>query len=530
MFGKKTLAILLVIVMAASLLLGGCTKAKTPAEHLYAVHEKALNESDMMADAVDLYNELLSGVSKTSGASSVRMALNVSQELTSMVESLLEQSGMALDLGWLRNIVMQFDAVITQEQYALDLELGLNDSAVIGGGYQIDLESGNAYAHSPQVNSQWIGANLNELFGEDLTGMFQGSMVQSTAMAATLAEELPEAAAVEAMVKEFVLLAISQITQVESLEETVTVGGMEQKYTVLKATLTQQEVVNMAVAILEKAQTDETLRAMVEAGCNYMNGIMQMGGEVSGGTDMETVTLDDFYNKIPELIEEVKATEIDPEKYEYLYTYVDKKDMIRGYAVEDPETQDKFSAVTLWDGDSYSFEAVLPEGIVITGSGTEVNDVVNGAFDLMIEDVKRATLELENLKTADGKVTGTLTLIPGENVKELILNMLDGAAFAPLLKSAEFGLEMVLAEGGISLNVLLNDSMLFGMDFAVEMKEAAQVEAPTDVVFVNVQEDLYAWLDGIQVTQVFENLSAAGVPAEYVEYLQQMLYMMTGIS
>ena len=33
MFGKKTLAILLVIVMAASLLLGGCTKAKTPAEH-----------------------------------------------------------------------------------------------------------------------------------------------------------------------------------------------------------------------------------------------------------------------------------------------------------------------------------------------------------------------------------------------------------------------------------------------------------------------------------------------------------------
>ena len=456
------------------------------------------------------------------------MALNVSEDLTSMVESVFAQSGMLMELGWIRNIVMQVEAVITQEQYALDLELGLNDSAVIGGGYQIDLESGDAYAHVPQINTQWIGANLNEMFGEDLTGLFQGSMVQSTAMAATLAEELPEAAAVEAMVKEFVLLAVSKITQVESLEETVTLGGMEQKYTVLKATLTQQEAADMIVAILEKAQTHETLRAMVEAGCNYINGIMQMGEEVSGAA-AQTVTSEDFYNQIPDLIEEVKASVTDPEKSEYLYVYVDKNDQIRGYAVEDPESQEKFSALTVWDGDSFAFEAVLPEGVVITGSGTEVNDVVNGVFDLMIEDVKRCSLELKDLKTADGKITGTLTLIPGESVKELILNMVDGAAFAPLLKSAEFGLEMVLAEGGIDLNVLLNDSMLFGVDFAVEMKEVTQVETPTDVVFVTAEDDLYTWLAGIDVTQVFENLSAAGVPGEYVEYLQQILYMMTGI-
>ena len=531
MFGKKSpIAILLVIVMAMSLLVCGCSKAKTPAEHLYAVHEKALNDSELMDDAVAVYEQMLTSITKSSGASDVRIALNVSEELTSMAESLVTQYGVAFDLSWLHNIVLEFDAVVSTQQYALDLGLGLNDSAVLNGGFQMNMETGEVYAGVPQINSQWIGANLNELYGEDVTGIFGGSLAQSTAMAAALAEDLPESAAIETMTKEFVLLALGKITQVESLEETLTVGGMEQKYTALKATVSQQELVDMAVAVLEKAQTDATMKAIVQACCNYSNGFIQMDEELNGYSSMVPVTVDDFYAEISAMLEDVKATEIDPEAYVYLYTYVDKKDEIRGYAVEDPETQEKYSAVTVWDGDKFVSEAVLPEGVIVTGTGTEVNDAVTGTFDVVIEDVKRFSLELENMKTAEGKVSGTVTLIPGEPVKELILNLVDGAAFAPLLKSAEFGLELVLAEGEASLNVLLNDSMLFGMDLSAEIKDAAQVEAPTNVVFVNAEDDLYTWMSGMSFGQVYENLSAAGVPAEYVAQLQQIIYMSLGLA
>lgn len=528
MFSKKSpIALVLVIVMLASLLMTACgttpKTSETPVDHLRTVEEKALNEGELLGHVVNAYDSILSKLPQTSGTSKLALALNVGQELTTLAETALAEGGMPLELEWLSNIVLELEAAITESQYALNLGLGLNNTVVIDGGAQIDLTTGNVFAGVPTVNSQWIAANINELAGQDVTAMFNTGMADAMAMAAALSEDLPASKALETMLKDYIMLAWNQISQVERLEETVTVGGMEQTYTVLKATVTQQDLYNIAIAALEKAQNDATFRALVEAVCNYYNGIVTMTEEMNDYTYMETLDANTVFEEIPGLIEELKAMEADPENYLYLYTYVDKKDVVQGRAVEIPSDEIKVSYITVWDGDKFATEIIMPEDTKIIGSGEEKKDVVTGAYTLNVMGEDMVTLELDGFKMADGNATGTLKLVPGQTIMDNILYNVDGTMFSSLLNTADVALEVVLGENTLSVNLLLNDSKLFGMDLAMEIQDTANIQAPSNYTNIASESDIQTWMSGLSVDQVLENLGTAGVPEEYVQMLQQML-------
>ena len=286
------------------------------------------------------------------------------------------------------------------------------------------------------------------------------------------------------------------------------IDGLEQKLTLLTATVSQKEAVQIVTDLLEAAQDDKTIEDILDALSDTAG--MDLYEEFTYAVES---TLEDM--------EDVKD-EASNSKFLTIETYLDNKDDIVGRTLTVHMEGEKVEAsyLTVTEGKEFAFEAEV-DALTVTGEGTVEGEKRTGSYTFTVDGTDYLVLEVEDLLCTDeGDITGTVRLIPTATTYE----MMDlPAAASTLLGQAALALTM--EEESLKIGIETGGQTLLAMTLSGSTAKPSQVAIPEGV---STEDDAggQKWLSELDFDAVLGNLKKAGVPESYMSAIEQLVSML----
>lgn len=495
---------LVAAIVAAIFIFGG--EPETPAE------PKTLSENVVEA-AGAAYGSLLESLQAPAGATKHTVTITAGEELTGLLETLLASQDMQVELSWLKSITLQVTGGQAENAAGADLGIGLNGKNLLTLKAFLDLAEKELYATIPELNEAALKLTLNE---EDLgidTSELGGLVNVPQEMAASLVKDLPDQAAFEAALKSYITLILDTVKEGQKEQKSIAVGEASQQVTATTWQLSEQDVLNTVIAVLEKAKTDETVKQFITAFCNYANNYASSLTE-EAGVSVEALKPDTILAQIPELIEDLKAVEAEDTKIT-IVLYTDEQNTLRGMLFKDTEDKTVLDYRRVTAGDKTVMELVLPDEIVLKGETTADTTRV----ELVVETESMVTVYLE---TIDG--TKTIRIVPGTALMEAL------SEDVPVLGMAS-GLELRLSrkEGAMNVELWLNGKCFLGFSYAAAAGEAYTPVKPEKAASADNGLALMGWASKLNFDSLIQSLKDAGMPQNYLDSLKGLIGQLVGL-
>lgn len=513
-------AVLVVAVLLAAFNWEGIARAYNrsfaePAEYLADVEVQNVEKAaKSIADHYALVMDSAETV-PVAGTNRTKLTLKVNDSILTMLENVMAEEAGAVDLSWLKQIDLTFlNNNQGEELYSCDIGVGVNGVELVTLRMIMDMETMKLYIAIPELNEQYLMLDMARLSEVSVTD-FRAAFTQSSQLTAEMVELMPEPEQVEELIVTYGKLLVGSFTDVEKADETVEVDGVEQKLLKMTVTLTEREIYDLAVAVLEQAKDDETIKDLVAAMQDYVDQIPDMEGYHDLAALYEA-SVDELLTQLEEAESEVTedtALEMD--------TYLDGEDNIVGRTLRmemDGEMAEMYY-ILVKDGDEFAFKAEASAAL-LTGSGTVDDDVCDGEFLLNVFGNDFLTLEVKELQLADdGTSSGSLVLIPES---ALLAEMgLDSSLTA--LAGGNLALELKLAgDENMEIGILAGGETMLSLAMALEEVRASAVTVPEDAINFTGENDLLLWMMGIKVDQLVAGLEQADVPEEWVDMVRQL--------
>ena len=483
----------------------------SPEKYLQYVMTNQTDEAaDIYGEVYDKYVDVLKSVSNRSDA------WTVSAELGSK-----GLSGINLEDYQKAGFKVTYEA--KDDIYSIGLSGSLNDNELLGVLGLADLSTPDnlgAYVQIPQWSERFIGIQGDT---EELIDV-NGQELVDTIHLIEGAEYLPTREEVEEMTRRYSKIVISNITDVERSTEKVTANGVTQKATVLKYTIDEDVMEAISDAVTEEFENDETVDAILSRMEETLN-------------EIEDVDLDadDMRDELEEGLEEMFEALIEAcaeEEMEFT-VYVDMKGQMIGQIVENGDTTSKY--VYTKSGKDFGFEMVTEvddEEFTVTATGVEGKDA---EADFVIEYngkeyflMHASGYDLDAVKR--GQYQGEYTITFGSELKKMINNEL--GEYAGSFKSIIKGLNIVVTLSGdenasqVVMNINQDEDTIVGLTFA-HVKSEPELTAPSDVAHVDNNEEVRAYVEGLDLEGWADNLEKAGLPSEAVDSVRSAIASLT---
>lgn len=531
---KKMLKSILSLIMVLSLLVGcsmmfvGCSGAgkgneTQPAggnKHDPAQYEGLNDEEYAQKLAYNYLGDAISALTKgydaytgTMGSTSGGMKASVTLTVGDSVLDMLEDAAGGMSMKFLSKITMDMTVGTKDQITGIDMALGLNSKKIATVKMFTDIANYAIYMGVPELSDTYLKMDMEDAMGSSGINM---SAQDITANAAKFVKALPSGEKLEALLMGYLELALKEMDNVERTTVKQELAGLKQDQTEVTVKLYQKDLLDMAKAILKKAENDADIKQIV-------TDVVKAAAEVTGETIDEDEVYAQFQDAVKNALEMVEASyeDLDTENYIELKIYTDSNHYVVGFGATMPDSEDAglyYTSVT--EGDKTAMELrveVYAQGagteayMKLSGEGTVKNGKTTGAYTVEIQGEKMLTIETKNL---DAK-GGTITLKPTEDV----LNNLGGAE----LPFEDLALEITLEDGELELNVLSGKEKLLGI--AVEMKEASAgtIKLPTKYVDGTDSSALMEWVSNAKFNTLISNLKAAGVPSDLTDMLEMYL-------
>lgn len=487
---------------------GGDSSKLTGAEHLSKVENNSLGG---YADSVSkVYGQLLKNETFAGGAQT-SLTLRVGDD---MLDLLMDNTG--ADLSWLSEFGLNMD-VNTQDALAqAKLKLLLEGKKLLDLDVIFDSDSEKIWMAIPDLSSDYLEMDLAEL-GLNL-GDFGNTMESVSALQAAL----PSEETVNTLLKKYIAIVLESIEDADKETETLELDGLKQNATALTVKITEKDLLNIAIKILEEAKNDQALKGIVEEFGAYID-----------STNPNNVGIDyyaEFTNAVELAIKNLndELASASAENYIRITTYVDSADKVIGRTlkvVSGGETVQTLYYRTVTEGDNFRFKASVSE-LVITGSGTVKENVLDGEYTVTVSDTEYLVLKISDFDQAKlerGYLSGTIRLEPSSQlIKELVGNS-NLTIFADL--ALELKLDTSDTAANVDIDVFANDSLLVGLTMNTKITDGSSIKKPSSKDTVNAmdEEEVMEWIQDMDFDELLQNLKAAGVPSEYVDALETMV-------
>lgn len=420
-----------------------------------------------------------------------------------------------IDLSWIDHILLHMDVAVKGDRMGMEMGVGLNDTVLLSAQMLMDLAQNKAAVALPELNSQYLGM---ELTGE---GMSPDTMTKSMELVKTFIQDLPEKDAVKEMLDRYLDIALGCIQTVEKSTKTVTAGELSKSVTVLKLTLTQEQLLDLLTQLATTAKTDETLKQFFTAFSSYYNGINAAIPE-NFDTPFEPEDLyADFLETLDELLADLEEQKksVDPANYVVISNYV-FQNVILGRKLEafDADGSSESAHYLVLAGkDGYCFEAEMPD-LRIAGSGKE--DALE--CTLTAEGQEMLKVQTEGLEFAEDVLSGTVRLYPSEALLTE-MGLEDSQAFMADLAGCY--LEMVVSSGkdtgNVTLRVVAGGETLGTLTMDVVIRTEASITLPETTLDPENEADMEQWAKTLSFDKLIANMEAAKVPSDYVDTVRQ---------
>jgi len=334
---------------------------KSPAEYYAFVEGKTVSEG---VDAITPYMDYISQKPKNTIAYDLSSNVTVNKEaLDSLLQTSLgvsftdleAQIGIPLDnIGF--DTLVGTDGSFINETF----ELSLNQVKVISSELFFDTAAEKILVRFPELSDAYLSLS-NESSGSTDKASLNLLTKERTAD----------------LLKNYSNIVIDNINQV-TMEKTsaITVGTITKDCTELAVTITEKDLNNMAVEILETAKEDQYIIDLLP---------------------MLNMTVDDYKANIDEALAEVKASETSQTDTSFVMTvYVDSKGNIIGREISTPTSSTGFGYTILTDNghDEYMAYAKDETGATIfeiNGNQTEDNGAYDGKATIAINGTNEYT-------------------------------------------------------------------------------------------------------------------------------------------
>lgn len=460
------------------------------------------------------YDKALESYSPKGSAVDATVTVEVGDQLISLLSTALQQSGAELDLSWVENIVLEPKVNTYENTMQVDVGVGLNSVKVATVSMVWDMDTQTMWVGVPELHKTFVEMDAAEVIGYEAEEMAE-TMAMSQQLTAAMMDAMPTGDQLEKLINKYFGLIVDGIDDVEKSTETMEAGGLEQKLTLLTATVSQKEAMKILMNVLEEAQDDKTIE-------DIMDGMSEALDTANGtsGTDL----YESFTYGVDEALEEMEYAldEASNSKLLTIETYLDSKDDIAGRTLTVHMDGEKVEAsyLTVTEGKEFAFEAEM-DTFTVTGEGTIENQKRTGSYTFTGDGTDYLVLEVEDLLQADdGSVTGTIRLLPTAATYE----MMDlPAATAGILGQAALALTM--EEESLTLSIETGGQSLLAMTLSGETAKPSQVAIP-DGVSTEDNAGGEKWLSELDFDKVLNNLKKAGVPDSYMTAIEQLVDML----
>ena len=495
--------------------------------------------AELSGEIVDIYKQVLPEIGSVSvddlmsDPSVINLpALNGGLRLdlfASGAEFLTQMAGM--DFSWFNSAEVDF----TLGGKSVNLFALLNDNEILKGYLTYDAESETLYVQIPDLSASYIKLAVGPYL-EQMTMGLQSTLGQVQAIAPAIAEALPEGAVVTSILNRYFGIIVSHINNVSSEAVTIEPSYLEMTMdaTEMTITITEAELAEIVVDVLETAKTDEELKGVLE-------GFLAAGPALAeaGLPGLEEADPEAVWSNLVTQMEEYQA---DIQQYtteggmatDYNYMQlkldVDANGMPVGCSFHFSDSEagpvEMAHAYFLPTPEATGIEFVVSvdgQDICFVGSGAAGENGYNGSYDVRFMGMKMVTFDVMDAKVDETGATGSLMIRPASGLAMLMNNAGGDASIASLIMS--FGLKLdwdiTGAMNVCKLSITDADAeplatLSLGIAPGGEVVEIMPAEGDT-VYDIENSDDGNLYGSEIDVQALIEKIEAAGVPEEIIQ-------------
>ena len=472
-------------------------------------HVESVSLKSVVDKLSSVYDKTLGSASQGNGISAdMSIDVELSDDALEMIGSIAE-----MDVSWLSKVGL--DYAVAMDESLIEAIIGLR----LGGSKLIDIEAildygeGVMYMAVPEILTKYVGIGIGETMGVDF------EMLEE-AMAMT-APELPEADVMADMLTKYIDIVIDNIEAVESGEDTIEIGDIEQDCTILEFTITESDIQTIALAVLEEMAEDETLEEVIVAFGDWADDFSTMTEGYSSGDGDDAY--DSFIEAVEDAIEYLEDAEADDEEVlMVLKDYVDERNNVLGRSiiVEDEEVL-FFGSVT--DGSDCAFAVIAGEEFEFSGEGTVKSDKFSGTANMIYYGDTYLEVEISDFdmeKLDEGYICGTFDLKFGDLLEEIGAD----TVVASLLSNYDLRLSLDSSNKGgeYEIGLVSGGDYFVKLTVKTEAGKSSPSGVPDDPIFLDENTDPEELLEYIDLDVLVDRLEDSPIPDEYVDALAEV--------
>ena len=486
----------------------------TSDEYAQYVENKTL--SGYVDSASSVYGNILSsmgnGQQSADVAAKVQVDIVASEDAIELLERLLrERSGESVELDWINSASIMMDGNSKGMMSQVGMQLMLDGQVLADMDMIYDLENYVYYVAILNLSDKYLSQSVA------LDAESMADMDDMRKLLAGMQEHLPTEQQFEALLEKYLDIVVKNISETSKSEETLEIGGISQKVTVVEYSLDTDTLATVLRAVLETAKNDEELAGYIRNVAEYL--------EDEGKIEDADAVYDSFRDGIRDMIDDIKDADTENSKVMTIVNYVDDSHRVIGRSFR-PQGGEPISYVTLHDGEKFATLIELSSLMKIEGEGSDKDGTVNAEYKVKYNNALMCNIELidcNGAKGDQGGFNGTLRITPSST---LLKEMDVDPSAAAIISAAGFSLELKAASDDnqmkFEMNIISGGKTFFGVHMSVTPESAQEVVIPSaDKVIdsANAEE----WANTLDLTKLLDALKKTTMPEQIVSMLEMML-------
>lgn len=466
-----------------------------------------------------------------------------SKEILSVLE---DETGM--DMSWLREISISGENYIKDNLTEGSAGIRLNGTDIFSADVIYDIDNSKIFLQIPELSDKYVSMDLSDYIDYYAYGMTP-STDELTEVLQAVSEILPDASQVEALTEKYLKLVLSECLDDVEKEKNVTlkVEDVKQDCTRLTVTIDADTIKNIVKTVSKELAKDKEVKKVI---INLLDGLSN-NAEIRNFCNSETAELlEDIFDidisSLPYLLNMLDSEEVYnifqagcqeiSENADDLFDsdvsgtikfalYVDKKGEVIGREINADDGIFVLECFNPRSGSDVGYQIALSsEGqklFVLSGTGKESKDKLNGEFTLKVAGIELLSIEAKDFDTKtlqQGLLNGSFTITPSSQLNaEINDNLAWLWDYGPKKNLAiAFDSSMSTDEIKWTLGLKEGNSDMASISYAAKQTSGKKgaITLPSNSLSLYNTDSLETYWNSIKWEEFAQTLDKAGLPSQ----------------
>lgn len=379
-------------------------------------------------------------------------------------------------------------------QFILSAEAGGKE--FLSANAVVDMLAQKAYLAVPGLLDGTFEMDVSDLLDEIMpNGSYD--LVPSTGLPDEFTDvykALPDSKTTEKLFNDYFDIFVNGLDEISSEKDTLTVGDLSEKCTVLTADVSKKEINDITLKILKKARDDKRISDIACAAYN--------------------ISVSEYEEKVDDAIADLTDEDASSDKAVTVRFYANSKDELIGTEVIADEfsvTINRIATKDAWSID-YTIESD-GRSLGIVGSGTINGKKQSGDISLKMDNKDLLIATLDDIEFKNANLFGRIDLKFGNGFFDYTDETVNPAIKA-IVKTLAIRMDLKEPTGNVvdcaDISVLMGDTRLFGIGFELKPAGNDVINVPVSGDYTDIEE----WTVTLDFEKFYESFRDAGLPVD----------------